>query len=125
MKRLLVVAALVAAVVVAFAGCAGDGPLACTEEARSGLSVTVRDSVSGAPITEGAEVVATDGTYADTARSSLIASGVYALAVERPGTYQVTVDHPAYRRWLRSGVTVTADECHVQTVSLLARLQRP
>jgi hypothetical protein len=116
MRTLVVILALMAA------GC-GDDLVACTEEARSGLAVTVRDSATGVALTNGVEVVARDGAYADTARSSLIASGVYSLAVERAGTYDVTVDHPAYRQWRQAGVQVTADACHVQTVNLLARMQ--
>lgn len=112
--------AVLAALVTA---CGGDEVVVCTAEARSGLAVTVRDSVSGSPVTNGADVVAREGAYADTARASLIASGVYSLAVERAGTYEVTVDHPAYRQWRRTGVTVARDECHVLTVSLLARMQ--
>lgn len=103
--------------------CGNDDPLVCTAEARSGLAVTVRDSVSGLILADQVTAVARDGAYADTARSSLISSGIYSLAVERAGTYDVTVDHPSYHQWHRAGVTVTRDECHVQTVSLLARMQ--
>jgi fructose-1,6-bisphosphatase/inositol monophosphatase family enzyme len=106
----------------ALGACAENPPLACTEEARPGLSVTVRDSVTGAAVASGVEIVAHEGEYADTARASLLGSGVYALAYERAGVYDVTVSHPAYRAWARAAVRVTADECHVQTVSLLARL---
>jgi hypothetical protein len=103
--------------------CADSPPLACTEEARPGLSVTVRDSLTGAAVANGVEVVALDGAFADTARASLLGSGVYSLVYERAGTYDVTVSHPAYKTWHQSTVRVTADECHVRTVSLLARLQ--
>ena len=103
--------------------CAENPPLACTEEARPGLTVTVRDSVTAAAVANGVEVIARDGAYADTARASLLGSGVYSLVYERPGTYEVTVSHPSYRAWVRTGIKVTADACHVQTVSLLARLQ--
>jgi hypothetical protein len=105
--------------------CAENPPLACTEEARPGLSVTVRDSVTSATVTDGVEVVAVEGAFADTARGSLLGSGVYSLVYERAGSYEVTVTHPAYKTWRQSAVRVTADECHVRTVSLLARLQRP
>ena len=110
-------------VATALGACAQNPPLACTEEARPGLSVTVRDSVTGAAIASGVEIVAREGEYADTARGSLLGSGVYALAYERAGSYDVTVSHPSYQVWTRAAVRVTADECHVQTVSLLARLK--
>jgi hypothetical protein len=109
-------------VAMALGACAENPPLACTEEARPGLSITVRDSVTGAAVASGVEVVAREGEYADTARGSLLGSGVYALVYERAGSYDVTVSHPAYQLWVRAAVRVTADECHVRTVSLLARL---
>jgi len=96
--------------------------MACTEEARPGLSITVRDSVTGAAVANGVEIVAREGEYADTARGSLLGSGVYALVYERAGSYDVTVSHPSYRTWVRAAVRVTEDECHVKTVALLARL---
>lgn len=111
-------------VVLLVAGCADNPIVACTEEARPGLSVTVRDSLTAAAVASDVEVVAVDGAYADTVRASLLGSGVYSLAYERPGTYDVTVTHPDYKTWHQSAVQVAADECHVRTVALLARLQR-
>jgi hypothetical protein len=110
-------------VAVALGACAENPPVACTEEARPGLSITVRDSVTGVSVANGAEVIAREGAYADTAQGSLLGSGVYSLVYERAGVYDVTVSHPSYQPWARSAVRVTEDECHVQTVSLLARLQ--
>jgi hypothetical protein len=104
-------------------GCADSDLVACTEEARPGLVVTVRDSVVGAAVYQNVRVVARNGVYADTATESLLQSGIYSLAYERAGTYTVSVEHPSYAVWQRSGVTVTADQCHVETVALLARLQ--
>lgn len=106
------------------AACAENPMVACTEEARPGLSVTVRDSLTGAAVAT-VEVIAAEGAFADTARGSLLGSGVYSLVYERAGTYTVTVVDSSYQTWQQSGVRVTADECHVRTVSLLARLQRP
>jgi len=103
--------------------CAENPPVACTEEARPGLSITVRDSVTGASVANGVEIIARDGAWADTARGSILGLGVYALVYERAGVYDVTVSHPSYQVWVRAAVRVTEDECHVQTVSLLARLQ--
>lgn len=58
----------------------------CTDEARPGLLVTVRDSIKGAALSD-ARVIARMGTTADTARFPL--NGVYPLAYEKPGTYEV------------------------------------
>lgn len=93
----------------------------CTDEARPGLVVTVRDSVTTATLS-GAQVVARTATTADTSRGDL-PNGAYALAYETPGTYEVTVEKAGYRLWMRGNVRVTRDECHVKTVSLTALLQ--
>ena len=45
-----------------------------------------------------------------------------ALAYERAGTYTVTVHATGYRDWIKPGVTVTKDVCHVIGVLLTARL---
>ena len=44
-------------------------------------------------------------------------------APERAGTYIVTVARSGYHTWIQTDVVVTADECHVQTVSLRAELE--
>ena len=92
----------------------------CTDEARPGILVTVRDSVTSAPVS-GARVVARMGTTADT--SSGLPDGTYPLAYEKPGDYEVTVEQMGYRLWTRGNVRVTRDECHVQTVPLTALVQ--
>ena len=109
-------------VAAALGACAENPPLACTEEARPGLSITVRDSLTGAAVANGVEVVAREGAWADTAQGSLLGSGVYSLVYERAGVYDVTVSHPSYQVWVRAAVRVTEDECHVRTVLLVARL---
>lgn len=105
-----------------------DGPgVICTANFVFGLSVAVQDSTTGAPAASGAELIARDGAYADTAgfppgRPDLDAQPLVS-AGERPGTYTVTVRKPGFVDWVRSGVVVTADECHVHTVELTARLR--
>ena len=93
-------------------------------DARPAVSVDVRDSIAGAPAGRGARIIARDGAFADTAKHTSQYEGPYALARERAGTYTVTVEQDGYRLWSRGGVRVTRDECHVRTVSLVARLQR-
>jgi hypothetical protein len=100
----------------------------CTGVFVSGLRVTVQDSVSGAAAASGAQLIAQDGAYADTAsyppnRPDLDAEPLQS-AGERPGTYTVTVRIAGFLDWVRSGIVVTADECHVRPVALTARLQR-
>ena len=100
--------------------------MACTEEFRYGLAVYVNDSLTNTPIASGASLVARDGTYKDSvafpsARPDL---DPYALnsAGERAGTYQLTVTRPGYLPWSKNNVRVTANVCHVNGVSVTARL---
>ena len=103
-------------------------PVFCTDNFVWGLQVEVQDSVTSAPSASGAQLIARDGGYADTAGYPpnrpdlddlpLVAAG------ERAGTYTVTVQKSGFLDWERSTVVVTADECHVRPVALTARLQR-
>ena len=121
---------LLAPLVLAGAACssilgAGD----CTTEAVTGLEVTVRDSATGLPAGRSAVVIAREGAYADTAEVFLppgveVEVEQFALAIERRGTYEVTVTRAGYRPWRRTGVRVRGDECHVRTTRITALLQR-
>ena len=118
---------LLAALVVAACDLTTGTP-GCTREARWGLTVNVHDSLTGAPTASGAELVAHDAAFADTVsvppnRPDLDAEPLQS-ATERPGVYTVTVRKAGFVDWVRSGVVVTAGECHVETVVLTARLQR-
>jgi hypothetical protein len=112
--------AVIMALASAGIACADATGVVCTEEARPALSVSVRDVASGGTVA-GSRVIARDGEYADTASDAFLGL-VYSLAYERAGSYEVTVENGAYVTWRQVGVQVTKDECHVQTVSLTARL---
>ena len=97
-------------------------PIACTEQFVFGLTVEVVDSLSGAPRAEGATLTLRDGVYVESTTESfdgLSMSG----AGERPGTYVVTLARAGYHTWSRTGVVISADECHVIPVSMRAELQ--
>ncbi|HEY9225831.1 MAG TPA: hypothetical protein VIP11_04240 [Gemmatimonadaceae bacterium] len=79
--------------------------------------------MTGAPFTGPADFYVRDGAYADSARARL--GGVWVAAGERAGTYQLTVRADGYREWMHSAILVPRDACHVTTVSVTARLQRP
>ena len=105
-----------------------NGDVVCTGEERPGIEVTVQDSLTGTPAASGTELIVQDGAYADTVsyppnRPDLDAEPLRS-AWERRGTYAVTVRKAGFSGWARSGIVVTADECHVRTVALIARLQR-
>lgn len=104
------------------------GGVVCTTEARAAISITVVDSLTGQPTAfTGLFARAVDGTYADSASfftnpgSGAVSTG---LAYERKGTYAVTVGAAGYQNWVKTGVNVTAGECHVNGVLLTARLVR-
>ena len=103
--------------------------LVCTQEIRPGLVVEVRDAVTKAPAAAGAVGMIRDGAYEE---MLLVEAGAQvppqeALrlygAYERRGTYDLLVEKPGYQAWARTDVVVTADECHVQTVRVLADLE--
>ncbi len=107
-----------AALLIQTAGCRTpftDG-VACTDILVPGISVAASDSITGAPLS-GAVAVARDGAYVDSTTQLGMIAG------ERSGTYTVTVRKTGYAPWVRNGVTVTRDECHVKTVFLSAKLQ--
>jgi len=92
-------------------------------EFRFGLSVQPIDSLTQGPLASAADIVARDGAFADSVRA-LAPGQFWATAGERPGTYQVTVRAAGYQPWVRSGIVVTSDGCHVKLVVVTARLQR-
>ena len=103
-----------------------ESNFACTDEARAGIVVTVLDSASGTAAGKDARIVATAGTFVDSVPGMWTASsdGPFALAREHAGTYTLTVNKTGFLDWTRSGIVVTADQCHVKTVQVTAKLQR-
>jgi hypothetical protein len=116
-------------VVAAMRGCITDG-VVCSTEFVFGINVMVVDSATADPPSE-ATLLATSGTFTDSvgprAPVQTVANGplvlVLSTAGERAGIYSVTVRSPGYRDWTRTGIRVTANECHVNPVNLTARLQ--
>lgn len=99
-------------------GCGITDPV-CTGEAVPAVRVAVVDSVSGEAVLEPL-VWVRDGMFQDTLD---VFDGIAIGAYERAGTYAVHVEHDSYAPWVRSGVTVSENECHVITRELTARLQ--
>lgn len=108
---------------------APNGPIACTAIAVAGVNVKVLDSLTGVPLAfRDLWARVTDGTYKDSVlisqTSATSAPYQFGLAYERPGHYELTVRALGYKAWTKSNVTVTADICHVNPVSITARLQK-
>ena len=101
----------------------------CTEEARPALMVAVSDSLSpNTSSLSNVSVVARDGAYRDSVflatYPALPTINQVPLAYERAGTYELTVRASGYQAWVRAGVVVQRDRCHVVTVPIAARLRR-
>jgi len=101
----------------------------CTTEARPAIQLTVTDSATG--VAAGITALAISARFGNV-RDSLFypvvpvgtAALALALALERPGTWDVRVTADGYRPWAALGVVVTSDLCHVITVPIAARLQK-
>ena len=116
-----VLCGVTASVALALFGC-GDtsGPPACTAEFRFGLSIRVLDGATGEGAAVGSEGTITEGEYVE--ELQVFGDDTMIGAGERAGTYDIRIVKQSYEEWTASRVTVTADECHVQTVNLQANL---
>lgn len=115
-------------VTAASAGCGGTGStgVECTDDARYGLRVNVFDDATGSPVMTAGKVTIDEGSYHEES-TGLLYNGnppTYMLAMERAGTYTVTVVVDGYQRWQRTNVVVRRDQCHVELTLVAARLLR-
>jgi hypothetical protein len=90
-----------------------DNGIACTEEARAGLNITIKDAVTNAFLSEGVSVIATDGSYSETLVSFGGVEPVFSGAYEREGNYIITVSKAGYVSYTSEIISVTSDVCHV------------
>lgn len=132
MPRLVQRIVLPVMTVCALTGCEESCPTKpCTAGWVPGIWVSVLDAESGAPIACGAVAWVTDGAYTDTLRTSdctlpdSLRSGGMSGGDDRPGIYDVHVERAGYHPWDRAGVHVIRRrcDCHVQRVTLEARLE--
>ena len=92
----------------------------CTTTEVPAIELLVRDSTARRLPPSDVMAVVRDGAYVDTlATSRMLRPDSLVLrlrgAAERPGTYTITVSHPEYGEWRRTGIQVRANECHVVT----------
>jgi len=109
--------------------CGGDSepePVACTASIEAGILIQVTDSASGNPISCAARAVVTAGTYSETVDNpsgpACFDTAILGAVFERAGTYAITVSKPGYLDFAINDVVVTAGVCHVNTVTVQARL---
>lgn len=122
-KSTIVLAACGALVAGCSAGSGIAGDLACTKEARAGITVDVRDSLTNALVGQQSRIIAREAAFADTLDAGN-ADGPYGLVFERAGTYTLSVTRPGYQSWSQAGLQVAAGTCHVVGVVVTARLQK-
>ena len=104
--------------------CDDDNQVICTQEAKAGLNITVKDAVTNVILSTGVTVTAQDGMYTETLEVlDGDDSAVFIGAWERQGTYIVTVSKEGYQTFISSPIQVTADECHVIPQLLNVALQ--
>jgi len=86
----------------------------CTDEFVPALVATVTNAATGAPITTGITLTATEGDYIDQF-VLLTPTNQFSAAGERAGTYTITVTGNGYEPYVSEAITVTRDDCHVIT----------
>ena len=109
-----------------FSSCDIVDPRACTTDVRPAIVVQVRDAATQAPAASGATGVLSEGSFSDVMQPADLSENTLELfgALERPGTYTVTIDEPGYQQWKQERVRVRDGSCHVETVTLQASLVR-
>jgi hypothetical protein len=119
MKKLLA-RAVTLLMILGAVGCDDDSfTNACTAIYVYGVSIEVKDAVTGAPL-EGVTAEIRDGAFVDP--SVVVSTSIVNGAGERAGTYSIVIRKAGYRDWTKTGVVVTADRCHVKGVRLVAAL---
>lgn len=94
--------------------CEEDDEVYCTQEAKAGLNITVKDAVNGEFLSTGVTVIAQDGSYSETLEQFTNEEiPVFIGAWERIGTYTITVSKEGYQTFTSEPIVVTADVCHV------------
>ena len=105
-------------------GCLQEPILDCTTIVEPGIVVEVRDATTHRSIAPGAKGYVRDGAYIDTLQAYGFNSNhellSFRAADERPGSYEVVVQHDGFKDWHRSDVPVYPGACHVVTKRVIA-----
>jgi hypothetical protein len=94
----------------------------CTDAIIPALKVVVTNARTGAGLSTGVAVTATDGEYIGQLSNAEMTNEFYGVD-EREGTYTITVTAAGYQPYSSPAVTVTKDECHVITQTVTVALQ--
>ena len=89
-------------------------PILCTEEARPGIEVTVKDAEDNMFLVQGVTVIVIDNQYRETLEN-VSGTNIFIGAYERTGNYTVIANKDNYIQTTSDPVIVTKDICHVIT----------
>ncbi|PQJ80094.1 hypothetical protein [Polaribacter porphyrae] len=109
---------------IVFIGCKEqNNDIICTLEFVYGLNITLIDAETSKPIEGNVKVVIKDGNYEEVLQG--VESGIpFFGAGERSGTYTITITSNNYKTFVSNPIVVTANECHVITVTKTFNLER-
>lgn len=104
--------------------CDDEDDVYCTQEAKAGLNITVKDAVTNEFLSSGVTVFVQDGSYTETLEAFTQNDiPVFIGAFERVGTYTFTVSKEGYQTYTSELVILTADICHVIPQNFVVSLQ--
>jgi hypothetical protein len=103
----------------------------CTLSVEPSIVVTIRDASTGAPLAAGAtgDAVQKGGVTKGGRTLPLVPHGFHSGVMitrrageEISGVFTVRVQHAGYLEWVRTGVHVPGNGCHVGTAQIVAEL---
>lgn len=102
--------------------------LVCTPSIEAGIKIAVFDKETGVPISCGATATLSEGDFFETLDNpdspDCFDTVELIGASERAGIYQVEVSKSGYLLWQQQDVQVSANLCHVNTISLQVYLEK-
>lgn len=105
--------------------CLGKAPIVCTQEAKAGLNIIVKDAQSNLYLSDSLKIIASSGTYTESLENFPGNPPTFSGAIEREGTYTVSISRPRYQPFVTAAIVVAKDQCHVipqtQTVALIPK----
>lgn len=101
----------------------------CTEQYVSGITIEVLDKETGTPIACNASAILEDNHYSEEVALSenfgeCDNTQFLQAAGERSGIYNIHVSKEGYLDWSVYNIEVTSGQCHVNTVHIIAELEK-
>lgn len=104
-----------------------DRQLSCVEQVVFGINISVLDSATREYNGCGASVIIKDSDFYKKIDNPDVAGCrndfIFAAAPERKGRYDIIVQKDGFKDWYQDDVIVTANQCHVNSVSIDALVE--